>query len=56
MPQACIIAGTEVYRTLNWNNIRLQTQMTNIQIYDLCFFVHYIQCVADKVKIDDFLF
>lgn len=51
MPQACIYLGTEVYRTLELEQHSSPTQ--NIQIYDL-FFLHYLQSVADKVKIDDF--
>lgn len=47
MPQACILPGTEVYRTLGLEQHSSPTQNTNIQIYDL-FFVHYLQCVADK--------
>lgn len=46
------LPGTEVYRTLELEQHSSPTQVTNIQIYDL-FFVHYIQCVADNVKIDD---
>lgn len=47
MPQACILPGTEVYCTLGLEQHSSPTQNTNIQIYDL-FFVHYLQCVADK--------
>lgn len=52
MPRACILPGTEVYRTLELEQHSSPTQNTNIQIYDL-FFLHYLQCVADKGKIDD---
>lgn len=52
MPQACILPGTEVYRTLELEQHSSPTQNTNIQIYDL-FFLQYLQCVADKGKIDD---
>lgn len=49
------LPGTEVYRTLGLEQHSSPTQNTNIQIYDL-FFLHYLQCVADKGKIDDSLF
>lgn len=45
------LPGTEVYRTLELEQHSSPTQ--NIQIYDL-FFLHYLQSVVDKVKIDDF--
>lgn len=47
------LPGTEVYRTLELEQHSSPTQNTNIQIYDL-FFLHYLQCVVDKGKIDDF--
>lgn len=45
------LPGTEVYRTLELEQHSFPTQNTNIQIYDL-FFLQYLQCVADKGKID----
>lgn len=46
------LPGTEVYRTRGLERHSSPTQNTNMQIYDL-FFLHYLQCVADKGKIDD---
>lgn len=46
------LPGTEVYRTLELEQHSSPTQNTNIQIYDLSF-LQYLQCVADKGKIDD---
>lgn len=44
------LPGTEVYRTLELEH---SSPTQNIQIYDLSF-LHYLQSVADKVKIDHF--
>lgn len=52
MPQACIYLVLRFYRTLELEQHSSPTQNTNIQIYDLSF-VQYLQCVADRVKIDD---
>lgn len=46
------LPGTEIYRTLELEQHSSPTQNNDIQIYDL-FFLQYLQCVADKGKIDD---